>query len=113
MAEDVKPAGQPDEPLISDPRLTAQGAISDEALRKADVALYRAKAERRSALRFFEPAMDTRVQERASMERALREAMDAGRISTLYQPNVSLRTHKIIGFEAVPHMMAREFRHSL
>src|SRR4029450_7767094 len=36
MAEDVKPAAQPDEPPISDPRLTAQGAISDEALRKAE-----------------------------------------------------------------------------
>ncbi|MHB8477628.1 MAG: putative bifunctional diguanylate cyclase/phosphodiesterase [Steroidobacteraceae bacterium] len=83
-------------------------STTDEALRKADVALYRAKAERRSALRFFEPAMDVRVQERASMERALREAMDAGRIQTLYQPNVSLRTHKIIGFEAAPHWIDPE-----
>jgi diguanylate cyclase (GGDEF)-like protein len=83
-------------------------STTDEALRKADVALYRAKAERRSALRFFEPAMDVRVQERASMERALREAMDAGRIGVLYQPNVSLRTHKIIGFEAAPHWIDPE-----
>jgi TRAP transporter 4TM/12TM fusion protein len=36
MAEDAKPAVQPGEPTISDPRLTAQGAISDEALRKAE-----------------------------------------------------------------------------
>jgi predicted signal transduction protein with EAL and GGDEF domain len=83
-------------------------STTDEALRKADVALYRAKAERRSALRFFASAMDVRVQERASMERALREAMDAGRIETLYQPNVSLRTHKIIGFEAAPHWIDPE-----
>jgi diguanylate cyclase (GGDEF)-like protein len=74
----------------------------EEAVRKADVALYRAKAERRSALRFFEPAMDVRVQERASMEIALREAMDTGRIETLFQPNVNLRTHRIVGFEATP-----------
>jgi diguanylate cyclase (GGDEF)-like protein len=83
-------------------------STTDEALRKADVALYCAKAERRSALRFFEPAMDVRVQERASMEHALREAMDAGRIETLYQPNVNLRTHKIIGFEAAPHWIDPE-----
>ena len=75
---------------------------SEEAVRKADVALYRAKAERRSALRFFEPAMDIRVQERASMEIALRDAMDAGRIETVYQPNVNLRTRRIVGFEATP-----------
>src|SRR5437763_14518731 len=36
MAEDGKPVAGPDEPPISDPRLTAQGAISDEALRKAE-----------------------------------------------------------------------------
>ncbi|MBL7373115.1 diguanylate cyclase, partial [Escherichia coli] len=36
----------------------------EEAMRKADVARYRAKAERRSALRFFEPQMDTRIRER-------------------------------------------------
>ena len=35
-----------------------------EAFRRADVALYRAKAERRSALRFFEPEMDRHVHER-------------------------------------------------
>src|SRR5882724_99293 len=81
---------------------------TDEALRKADVALYRAKAERRSALRFFEPAMDVRVQERTAMEAALRAAMDCGQIETLYQPNVDLRTHKIIGFEAAPHWIDRE-----
>jgi len=81
---------------------------TEEVLRKADVALYRAKAERRSALRFFEPAMDIRVQERASMEHALREAMDAGRIETLFQPNVNLRTHRIVGFEAAPHWIDPE-----
>lgn len=74
----------------------------EEALRKADIALYRAKSERRSALRFFESAMDTRVQERAAMERALHEAIDAGRIETMYRPTVDLRTHRIIGFEALP-----------
>jgi predicted signal transduction protein with EAL and GGDEF domain len=75
---------------------------TEEALRKADVAMYRAKAKRRSALRFFEPALDILVRERASMEQALREAMDAGRIASVYQPTVNLRTHKIVSFEATP-----------
>jgi diguanylate cyclase (GGDEF)-like protein len=74
----------------------------EEALRKADVALYRAKAEKRSALRFFEPAMDIRVRERTSMEQALRVAMDLGDIKAVYQPTVSLRTRKITGFDAIP-----------
>jgi diguanylate cyclase (GGDEF)-like protein len=77
-------------------------ATIDEALRKADVALYRAKAERRSALRFFEPEMDTRVRERATMEAMLREAIDADRIEARYLPTVNLKTHHVIGFEVAP-----------
>ena len=78
---------------------------SEEALRKADVALYRAKTERRSALRFFESEMDARVQERSSMEAALRQAIAAGHIVASFLPNVSLRNHKIIGFEASPRWL--------
>ena len=36
MAEEAKGAAAPAEPPISDPRLTSQGAISDDALRKAE-----------------------------------------------------------------------------
>src|SRR5437764_14344321 len=36
MTEEGKPAAAPEQPFIPDPRLTAQGAISDEALRKAE-----------------------------------------------------------------------------
>ena len=83
-------------------------ATVDEALRKADVALYRAKAERRSALRFFEPEMDARVQERAAMELALRAAIDADRIEAMYLPTVNLRTHEVIGFEVAPRWVDPE-----
>jgi diguanylate cyclase (GGDEF)-like protein len=81
---------------------------AETALRKADVALYRAKAERRSALRFFEPEMDVRVQERSAMEVALREAMDCGRIETVFQPRINLRSHEVIGFEAAPRWICAE-----
>jgi diguanylate cyclase (GGDEF)-like protein len=73
-----------------------------EALRKADIALYRAKAERRSALRFFEPEMDARIQGRAALELALRAAIGAGRIEAVFQPTIDLRTHEVVGFEAAP-----------
>jgi diguanylate cyclase (GGDEF)-like protein len=85
--------------------LPGDASSSEEVLRKADVALYRAKAERRSALRFFEPAMDARVRERSTMEYALREALEHGHIVATFQPNVSLRNHRIIGFEVVPRWL--------
>lgn len=77
-------------------------ATSAEALRKADVALYRAKAERQSALRFFETEMDRHVRERERMEQDLRAALDEKAIEPFFQPTVDLRTGEIVAFKAVP-----------
>lgn len=75
---------------------------SEDAMRKADIALYRAKTERRSALRFFEPQMDAMVRERSALERALRAAIDAGVIEPVFQPTIRLDTQDLIGFEMSP-----------
>lgn len=74
----------------------------DEVLRMADVALYRAKAERRSAVRFFEPEMDARVRERAMMEAALRDALSLGRIEPVYRATIDLATGGVASLEASP-----------
>jgi diguanylate cyclase (GGDEF)-like protein len=76
-----------------------------EAIRKADVALYRAKTERRSALRFFEDEMDRRVREREALERELRVAISQDAIRVHYQPVVNLNTGKVVGFEAMPRWL--------
>jgi diguanylate cyclase (GGDEF)-like protein len=78
-------------------------SVPDEALRKADVALYRAKAERRSALRFFESQMDRQVRERHQIETDLRVALEGGKIRTVYQPCFNLKSGEVVGFEAAPH----------
>lgn len=74
----------------------------EDAMRKADVALYRAKAERRSATRFFKPEMDTRVQERAIIELHLRAAIAAGEILPVFLPIVKFSTGEITCFEMKP-----------
>ncbi len=51
---------------------------------------------------FFEPAMDARVHERSSLEAALRDAMDSGRIEATYQPTVESAKPQDNGFEIVP-----------
>ncbi len=76
--------------------------VPEEALRKADVALYRAKEERRSALRYFEPQMDRQVRERHQIEADLREALESGCITTVYQPSFNLKSGEVVGFEAAP-----------
>jgi diguanylate cyclase (GGDEF)-like protein len=83
----------------------ADADSAEEVIRKADVALYRAKAERRSALRFFEDRMDQQIRERDQMEQALRAAMRDGQIAVVFQPTVDLRTHLVVGFEASPRWL--------
>ena len=72
-----------------------------EITRRADVALYRAKAERKSALRFHDTAMDARLLERDMIERELRLAVANGDIQPFYQPLIDLRSQRVAGFEAL------------
>jgi diguanylate cyclase (GGDEF)-like protein len=82
--------------------LPEDGMEPAEIMRKADVALYRAKSERRSALRFFEAEMDRLVRERDQLEQDLRQAIEADRIRPYFQPTVDLNTGRVLSFEAIP-----------
>jgi diguanylate cyclase (GGDEF)-like protein len=77
------------------------GASPDILLRRADLAMYRAKAEGRSLISFYNPEMEAFVERRARMERDLRRAVADDTILPYYQPLVSLNGNRIIGFEAL------------
>jgi diguanylate cyclase (GGDEF)-like protein len=72
-----------------------------EILRKADIALYRAKAGPGSVSRFFDAEMDAHVRERDLIERELRVAIANGAVEPYFQPVIDLRTKQVVGFEAL------------
>ena len=76
-------------------------SLAEEGLRKADIALYKAKAEKRSAVRFFETEMDRHSRERAFLERELAAAIGTSALRPWYQPIVDLQTQEVIAFEAL------------
>ena len=77
------------------------GANHVEIMRKADLAMYRAKAEPSSAFRFFEVEMDARLLERGLIERELRAAINNRAVRPDFQPLVNLRSKRVVGFEAL------------
>ncbi len=70
-------------------------------MRRADVALYRAKAGGRGSSKLFDTSMDAEIQERADIEADLRLAISTGQIVPHFQPLVNLKTCQVVGFEAL------------
>ena len=83
--------------------LCQAGQDADTAIQHASIALDRAKRDARGGLRFFEPGMDARLRERASLEAELRQAIAEDAIVPHFQPLVDLTSGRLVGVE----MLAR------
>jgi diguanylate cyclase (GGDEF)-like protein/PAS domain S-box-containing protein len=77
------------------------GETSEELLRNADMALYRAKSDGGGVHRFFEREMDRQAQKRRDMELDLRRAFANGEFELHYQPLVDIAADRISGFESL------------
>jgi diguanylate cyclase (GGDEF)-like protein/PAS domain S-box-containing protein len=73
----------------------------DNLLKKADIAMYRAKAEGRNVFRAFSQEMMTATQGDISLEAELRRALLNHEFELFYQPQIDLRSNRIIGAEAL------------
>jgi diguanylate cyclase (GGDEF)-like protein len=77
------------------------GKNPDELLKKADLALYRAKADGRGTYRFFETGMDARAQARRVLELDLRAALNRDEFEVYYQPIRDVASDSVVAFEAL------------
>ncbi len=77
----------------------SDGTTSEELMRNADMALYRAKSDGGGVHRFFEREMDRLAQKRRDMEVDLRRAYANGEFELHYQPLVDIGADRISGFE--------------
>lgn len=77
------------------------GQSRTELLKRADIALYAAKAAGRSNLKLFSNHMLNEVQVRNSMLALAGSAIESQGIVPHYQPKVALSSGEIVGFEAL------------
>jgi diguanylate cyclase (GGDEF)-like protein len=74
---------------------------SDDLLRNADLAMYRAKGLGKGRFQMFEPGMHVAVLERLELEVDLQRALDRAEMCVHYQPIVELATAEIVALEAL------------
>lgn len=73
----------------------------DQLLKNADMAMYHAKDEGRNTHQFYTASMNARALERLNLESRLRKALEQQEFLLYYQPQLDLRSGRIIGVEAL------------
>lgn len=79
----------------------SDGDTIDALLKNADSAMYHAKNQGRNNYQFYRQALNVDAVEKLSLENNLRRALDKKEFLLYYQPQVEIKTGKIVGVEAL------------
>ncbi|WP_019408140.1 bifunctional diguanylate cyclase/phosphodiesterase [Pseudomonas psychrophila] len=88
-------------PSIGIALIPDHGSTPADLLKRADIALYRAKDSGRNTTQLFHFDMQTAASERMRMESDLRTALARDEFTLHFQPQIDARTNRIVGAEAL------------
>ena len=74
---------------------------AETLMRKADTAMYYAKLEGKNTYSLFRPEMDAAAQKRLTLEKSLRRALEGAEFEMHYQPQIELKSGRIVGVESL------------
>jgi diguanylate cyclase (GGDEF)-like protein len=77
------------------------GLVAEQLLKKADLALYKAKSDGRNGYCLFEPQMERDALSRHELVADLRNSMARGEFELHYQPFAGIMDKKTVGMEAL------------
>lgn len=81
------------------------GNDTDTLIKNADAAMYRAKKEGRNNFQYYSLELTTEAFEKMAMEGALRQSVERHELVLYYQPQVCLKTGKLVGVESLVRWM--------
>ncbi|MDD2050447.1 sensor domain-containing protein [Pseudomonas putida] len=88
-------------PSIGVALIPDHGSTPADLLKRADIALYRAKDSGRNTTQLFHTTMQKAASERLRMESDLRLALARGELALHFQPQVDARDNRIVGAEVL------------
>jgi diguanylate cyclase (GGDEF)-like protein len=74
---------------------------SDDVMKSAGMALYRAKHEGRATFCLFEAGMEAELRQRRALEWDLKRGLEEGEFQLAYQPQIDSTTRAVVGLEAL------------
>ena len=77
------------------------GSSTEELMKHADMAMYRAKADGGNNYRLFSSDMNQIISKKITLENGLRKAIKNDEFILHYQPQFNVKTKKIVGIEAL------------
>lgn len=77
------------------------GRDTDTLIKNADAAMYRAKKEGRNNAQYYCPDLTAEAFAKMALERALRQSIDRDDLILHYQPQICLKTGKLVGVESL------------
>ncbi|MBZ0158504.1 MAG: EAL domain-containing protein [Alphaproteobacteria bacterium] len=77
------------------------GENAEVLVRNADIALYHAKSQGRNNYQFYNSSINVRTLERILLENRLRQTIEQGELEIRYQPQMEIKTKRIVGAEAL------------
>lgn len=70
-------------------------------IKNADTAMYQAKTDGRNGYAFYRQELTAKAEERLAIQNELKTALQREQFTLLYQPQIDLKTKKLIGVEAL------------
>ncbi len=98
------------EAIAADPDEAPQddAALAERLMHRADIAMYHAKKQGKNCHARFEPAMETELRHRSTMEAGIRHGLANGEFVPYYEQQIDIETGAIVGFEMLARWQSAE-----